>query len=135
MTMAEYRPGTPELRKALKRFYREHDRVSTKIERIQAEHQDTVKTFTKSGKLRFVFRTPVLPEYPAYPEECRGMTCGAKTRKGTPCKQTALYGMCSRCKFHGGMSTGPRTKKGKKRSARNGLRPKRRGKIEARLNY
>lgn len=135
--MAEYRPGTPELRKALRRFYQERDRVSAQIEKIMAEHehQSVVKTFTKSGKLRFEFRTPVLPEYPVFPEECRGMTCGAKTRKGTPCKQTALYGECGRCKFHGGMSTGPRTKKGKKRSARNGLRPKRRDKIEARLNH
>ncbi|MFE0409231.1 HGGxSTG domain-containing protein [Citrobacter freundii] len=29
------------------------------------------------------------------------MTCGAKTRKGTPCKLTSLYGS-GRCKLHGG---------------------------------
>lgn len=86
--------GTPELRKKLKRFYREYWQVAGQA------------------------------ETPPFPEECRGMTCGAKTRKGTPCQQTALYGGNGRCKFHGGMSTGPKTKKGKKRSARNGLLPK-----------
>ena len=48
------------------------------------------------------------------PEECRDMTCGAKTRKGTPCKLTSLYGS-GRCKLHGGMSTGAKTQEGKAR--------------------
>ncbi len=38
--------------------------------------------------------------------------CGAKTRKGHPCKAKSLPGK-RRCKFHGGMSTGPRTPEGK----------------------
>ena len=42
--------------------------------------------------------------------------CGAKTRKGGSCKQKALPGR-TRCKFHGGMSTGPRTAKGRQRIA------------------
>lgn len=46
------------------------------------------------------------PQMP-YPEELRGLTCGAKTRSGHPCKRTDLY-RSGRCKFHGGMSTGPR---------------------------
>ena len=45
--------------------------------------------------------------------------CGAKTRAGTPCKQKAVYAN-GRCKFHGGLSTGPRTPEGKRRSALNG---------------
>lgn len=32
--------------------------------------------------------------------------CGAKARSGEPCKQNALKGK-TRCKFHGGRSTGP----------------------------
>ena len=32
--------------------------------------------------------------------------CGAKTRKGTPCKAQSLAN--GRCKYHGGLSTGPR---------------------------
>ena len=43
--------------------------------------------------------------------------CGAKTRKGTPCKCLALDN--GRCKYHGGMSTGPRTPEGKKRALMN----------------
>jgi hypothetical protein len=46
-----------------------------------------------------------------------GETCGAKTRKGTPCKCKALRN--GRCKLHGGMSTGPKTPAGKRQSAAN----------------
>ena len=53
-----------------------------------------------------------------FPEVCRGLICGAKTRAGTPCKRTDLY-TGGRCNLHGGLSTGPRTKKGKKRSSQN----------------
>ncbi|HRP04837.1 MAG TPA: HGGxSTG domain-containing protein [Opitutaceae bacterium] len=38
------------------------------------------------------------------------------TRKGTPCRAKALPGR-NRCKFHGGMSTGPKTTKGRLRIA------------------
>ena len=54
-----------------------------------------------------------------FPPECRDMTCGARTRAGTPCKRRDLY-RSGRCKLHGGLSTGPRTAKGKRRSAHNG---------------
>jgi hypothetical protein len=37
--------------------------------------------------------------------------CGAKTRSGQPCKAQALTS--GRCRLHGGLSTGPRTKGGK----------------------
>ena len=53
------------------------------------------------------------------PPELAGLTCGASTRAGTPCKRRDLY-RSGRCKLHGGMSSGPRTVKGKRRSARNG---------------
>lgn len=42
--------------------------------------------------------------------------CGAKTRKGTPCRAKSEPGR-RRCKFHGGMSTGPKTEEGKARIA------------------
>lgn len=42
--------------------------------------------------------------------------CGAQTRKGTPCRAKALPGR-TRCKYHGGASTGPRTAEGKARIA------------------
>ena len=39
--------------------------------------------------------------------------CGARTRKGTPCRAKAFAN--GRCKFHGGLSTGPRTAEGRER--------------------
>lgn len=46
----------------------------------------------------------------------RPKTCGARTRKGTPCRARAMPGR-KRCKFHGGASTGPRTAEGRERIA------------------
>ena len=43
--------------------------------------------------------------------------CGARTRKGEPCRCKALPN--GRCKFHGGLSTGPRTEAGRRQSAKN----------------
>ena len=42
--------------------------------------------------------------------------CGARTRMGAPCKAKALPGK-ARCKFHGGMSTGPKTAEGRQKIA------------------
>jgi transcriptional regulator with XRE-family HTH domain len=42
--------------------------------------------------------------------------CGAKTRKGTPCRCKSEPGK-RRCKFHGGKSTGPKTQAGRDRIA------------------
>ena len=44
-----------------------------------------------------------------------GRRCGAKTRSGGTCQNPAIKGR-SRCKLHGGLSTGPRTPEGKARS-------------------
>lgn len=46
----------------------------------------------------------------------RRQPCGAKTRKGHPCRMTSEPGK-RRCKFHGGMSTGPKTPEGRERIA------------------
>jgi len=68
---------------------------------------------------------PLRPDMPAFPEVCRSLACGAKTRAGSPCKLTSIF-INGRCKLHGGMSTGPTTKAGKDRAAQNGLVPKKR---------
>ena len=44
--------------------------------------------------------------------------CGAKTKRGTLCQCAALPGK-KRCRFHGGLSTGPVTAAGKRQAARN----------------
>lgn len=51
--------------------------------------------------------------------EMLGSLCGAKTRKGTPCRM--MPELNGRCRLHGGYSTGPRTPEGKRRAAE-GLR-------------
>jgi hypothetical protein len=60
---------------------------------------------------------------PGFPEELEGLACGAKTRAGTPCKLTSIY-TNGRCKFHGGLSTGPTSAAGKRKAAMNGFCPK-----------
>ena len=45
-----------------------------------------------------------------------GQSCGARTRRGTACQKTPLAGK-TRCRLHGGLSTGPRTAEGKARIA------------------
>lgn len=55
-----------------------------------------------------------------WPDHLRGIPCGATTRAGTPCKITVLHRNW-RCKLHGGMSTGAKTKAGRKRQ-RDGYR-------------
>lgn len=59
------------------------------------------------------------PKYPTFPVDLVGLTCGAKTRAGTPCKQKATYSN-GRCKFHGGLATGPTTEAGKEQCRING---------------
>ena len=46
----------------------------------------------------------------------RRVVCAAKTRKGKPCRNKSEPGR-RRCKYHGGMSTGPRTPEGRQRIA------------------
>src|SRR6266849_9681143 len=41
--------------------------------------------------------------------------CGARTRRGSPCLGPAVRNR-KRCKFHGGLSSGPRTPEGLERS-------------------
>lgn len=52
-----------------------------------------------------------LPDFPLFPKELSSLTCGARTRAGTPCKQKSLF-RSGRCKWHGGLSTGPKSKAG-----------------------
>jgi hypothetical protein len=57
--------------------------------------------------------------FPDMPEALKDLKCGAKTRAGTPCKLSTLYAG-GRCKFHGGLSTGPTTDAGKAQARENG---------------
>lgn len=109
-------------RRLLKAYWREHERALAERKRLEAEHQrNSWRHFDRHGKF---LPPPELPATPPYPDELQGMTCGAKTRAGTPCKMTSLYSN-GRCKLHGGLSTGPRTAAGKRKAASNGTTPKR----------
>ena len=57
--------------------------------------------------------------FPDMQQALKDLKCGAKTRAGTPCKLSTLYAG-ARCKFHGGLSTGPTTDAGKAQARENG---------------
>nr|WP_280179008.1 HGGxSTG domain-containing protein [Acidovorax delafieldii] len=89
--------------------------------RLLKAHYATTKEIFAAWRACGYSRPP--PQRPDFPDELRGLTCGAKTRTGTACKQTALL-KGGRCKLHGGCSTGPKSFEGKKTSSQNGMIPK-----------
>lgn len=124
---------TAERRQRWRQFCRQCRQVAAEHERIMEEWHAACnaalcnigRNIGRTGRLRLRFSPrPILPS-PEFPEELRSLTCGARTRKGTPCQLTGLYSN-GRCKLHGGLSTtGPTTPEGKRRSALNGRVPKR----------
>lgn len=48
----------------------------------------------------------------------RGGKCGARTQTGRPCRAKGL-GCTYRCRWHGGMSTGPKTPEGRTKALAN----------------
>jgi len=79
-------PSTPELRKKWRQYWKASEARST--------------AWAERG-----YRYPPPPDLP-FPDELRDLTCGARTRAGTPCKRKDLY-TSGRCRLHGGLSTGP----------------------------
>lgn len=67
------------------------------------EHAARFSAWRESG-----YRYPP-PESMPFPKALRGLTCGARTRAGTPCKRRDLH-TSGRCRLHGGLSTGPKGK-------------------------
>ncbi|WP_024901567.1 HGGxSTG domain-containing protein [Robbsia andropogonis] len=112
---------TDDKRKRLKAHNAEFERARAHREAVQCEHDRQVSEWLP---WRGPYPTVRLPPYPPFPDDLRGLQCGAKTRAGTPCKRIDVAAN-GRCKLHGGRSTGPQTEEGKKRVAANGLKPKR----------
>ncbi len=67
----------------------------------------------EDDRLAFLDRLFGDPNGPVFYEGYKPI-CGAKTRKGQPCRCKLLL-KGSSCRFHGGKSTGPRTPEGKAR--------------------
>lgn len=80
------------------------------------------------AKLRAALLAQGVPEWDVYPRLTpvdwrlfAELTCGAKgKRTGKPCAVKTIYAS-GRCKFHGGLSTGPTTAQGRAKSGRNGI--------------
>jgi hypothetical protein len=110
--------STPDLRRKLRAFWCEWDRVDD----LRRKMLFSKKVIERRGELFLTNRVwppVVLPSLPEFPPECIGMVCGARgRRKGTPC-QCIVIERNGRCKWHGGLSTGPKTPEGKSRSQRN----------------
>ena len=75
---------------------------------------------TTKGNVEVGLMTNVGTDWPS-------IRCCARTRRGTACQKPQLRGK-QRCRFHGGLSTGPRTVDGRARIAaahwKHGRRPK-----------
>jgi len=91
---------------------RNYEALSKYRQQCDAAGRESLLTRMLTGK-RVSGIIPPAPEYEPYPD-ISGLTCGARTRAGTPCKITSIFSN-GRCKFHGGRSTGARTKAGRKR--------------------
>jgi hypothetical protein len=94
--------------------------TSVELRRRFREYHEAHEAVARAWRARGYQYPP--PVFPPFPEECREMICGAKTRKGTPCKRRDLY-LSGRCKLHGGLSTGPITAEGRRRSTANLTKP------------
>lgn len=101
--------STPALRKEWRTYFEARElRTCTKfVEREVATDPGTLS-----------IPVPMLSTVSSCPPRLRGLACGAKTRKGLPCKRTNLM-RSGRCKFHGGMSTGPKTAEGRAKAIAN----------------
>ena len=102
------------LRKLWRNYWTE---FYARTEAWEDEHARLMAIWHESdGRAQIDF--PSQPKHPPLPDDLRSLTCGARTRAGTPCKLTSLF-TNGRCKLHGGASTGPTTKAGKAIASRN----------------
>lgn len=115
--LAHAREGRDDLRARWREYWSRHAAIS----RAHDEDQQrwwALATAARQGKGPWPGEAPRAPALPPVPAEFRGLACGARTRMGQPCKRTDLM-RNGRCKFHGGMSSGPKTAAGRKRAAAN----------------
>jgi hypothetical protein len=106
--------------KLLKAHHAECERLHALREQIEREHRSRmVQHLLTHGCYPRSVRRPVLPAYPELPLSPDALVCGGKSRRtGQPCESRAIYAN-GRCKWHGGLCTGPKTAAGKARSSLN----------------
>lgn len=80
------------------------------------EHPNPLAVALAEQEARFLRQVARIAEQSEAWKAKRRVRCGAKTRKGTPCRCKSEPGK-KRCKYHGGMSTGARTPEGRARIA------------------
>lgn len=102
-----------QLRKAWRRYWQERGKWSAQRD---ARREAARLAWLRNPLGRLI--EPAVAPFPPFPPEFQYLTCGARTRAGTPCKRRDLY-RSGRCKLHGGLSTGPTSSDGKARSAKN----------------
>lgn len=102
----------PQEMARLRRLWRQH---FEECARLSQAYDAASTAFIESGGAS---RNPRPPRYPPFPEELRGLACGARNRRGDPCKRIDMM-LNGRCKFHGGMSTGPRSAAGRTQALAN----------------
>lgn len=100
-----------EKRRLLKGYFAEVARVDALRHKLQvADAERRAEFFVTRG---FWPPSPIPPRYPEFPPECSDMRCGAKAHStGEPCRSKDIH-KNGRCRFHGGLSTGPKTAEGK----------------------
>jgi len=100
-----------------------HGRLGFNIMQAQRRHQCVGQTtrgmrcsrYALPGKWRCGYHINVPPR----PRNAKGkLICGARNRRGLPCQSKLLF-RGGRCKFHGGLSTGPKTRAGRERALAN----------------
>ena len=97
---------------AVDRFHAAFDKANISL---PVEYSIKRQPFSMAAILR-QHRIDISQPYsvPAEPEAPNRVICGAKNRKGNACKLWSVIGK-KRCRFHGGLSTGPKTQAGRDR--------------------
>ncbi len=108
-------PRTPYPRRPARTLRTLENRIERLINPPEPTLLEKVRSLGTRGESE-----PLYDPTPLVLEELRRFAltrCGARTRRGTPCRRKALQN--GRCPNHGGLSTGPRTREGKLRALAN----------------
>lgn len=81
----------------------------------KAAIQQAVEELRNTGAVFVVFQFNDCWYELAYPFRKAARVCGARKKTGERCRSKALH-RGSKCKFHGGLSTGAKTPEGKERA-------------------